>query len=121
MTAWLIWPPTSTTTASTGTNSGVQLGSVIGAMRTSPGPRSPGRAGSSTTRARPRATPGQPPMPVRIEPTGTGTTSESARRFHVATGGTSPSNTNGGTSPDSASRVRRRPATTSPNDDGSRR
>ena len=28
MTAWVIWAPTSTTTAAAGTNSGVQLGSV---------------------------------------------------------------------------------------------
>jgi hypothetical protein len=36
ITAWVIWAPTSTTTAAAGTNSGVQLGSVTGATRMSP-------------------------------------------------------------------------------------
>ena len=66
ITAWLSIAPTSTTTASTGTNSGVHDGSVIGATSTSPGPMSRGSEGSSTMRARPRATPGQPAMPVNF-------------------------------------------------------
>src|SRR3954462_10026417 len=69
MIAWLISAPTLTTTAAAGKNSGVHAGSVNGATRTSPGSSPFGSAGSSTTRARPRATPEHPLAPRSIVPT----------------------------------------------------
>ena len=66
MIAWLNGAPTSTTTPAAGTNSGVHAGSVIGAISTSPGSSAVGSAGSSTTRARPRDTPGQPGQPGEL-------------------------------------------------------
>lgn len=120
ITAWLIWPPTSTTTASTGTNNGVHDGSVSGAMRTSPGPMSPGSPGSVTILARPSATPAHPAIPERCSPGPSGASAEaSVRSGQVSAGGISPSNTNGGTRRDNSSRTRRRSAMTSRNDAGS--
>ena len=57
ITACVIRAPTFTTTAAAGTNSGVHAGSVDGATRTSPGPRSPRSNGSVRCAPRPRATP----------------------------------------------------------------
>lgn len=120
MTAWLICPPTSTTTASTGTNSGVHDGSVSGATRTSPGPSSPGSPGSVTMRATPSATPGQPPRPEIDSPTASDRPRRaSSRNGHVSAGGSSPSKTKGGTRRASSSRTRRRSAIVAPNGTGS--
>src|SRR3954454_17829034 len=69
MIAWLINAPTLTTTAAAGRKSGVHAGSVNGATRTSPGSRPLGSAGSSTTRARPLATPEHPLAPRNTVPT----------------------------------------------------
>src|ERR1700682_4184076 len=90
MTAWLIWAPTSTTTAAAGTNSGVQAGSVIGATRTSPGSSACGAEGSRMILARPVALPGQPGMPVSTVPAFTHAACGSVlvRRDQVDRGGT---------------------------------
>src|SRR5204862_2093141 len=97
MAAWEKGDPTSTTTAAAGRNSGVHDGSVIGATSTSPGPSWEGSDGSSTTRAVPRATPGQPPTPWIASPA-TSFTAAAAweRRAHSDSGGGSPAITNGG-------------------------
>ena len=92
----MICAPTSTTTAEAGTNSGVHDGSVYGAISTSPGSRPIGSAGSSTTRARPRATPGQPGMPVSTVPTAAADALGAERRGHSLGGGGAPNVTNGG-------------------------
>src|SRR5256885_16947921 len=62
ITAWVIWAPTSTTTAAAGTNKGVHAGSVTGATRTSPGSSAVGSDGSSTTLGRRVAVPAHPGM-----------------------------------------------------------
>ena len=105
-------------TASAATNSGVQDGSVMGATRTSPGPRPRGSRGSSTTRARPRATPGQPAMPVNVEPA-LAVSVGASRRSHVSMGGNSPWKTNGGTSDARRSRRVLRSSRTAANEAGS--
>ena len=97
MAAWENGEPTSTTTATAGRNSGVHDGSVIGATSTSPGPSCDGSDGSSTTRAVPRAVPGQPPTPWIASPgasVAAGAASE--RRAHSSSGGGAPAITNGG-------------------------
>src|SRR5436305_7160260 len=96
ITAWVIWAPTSTTTAAAGTNSGVQAGSVTGAISTSPGSNAKGSDGSVMIRARPVATPAQPGMPVSTVPGPTCSTVDEPRRFHVDSGGTSQATMNGG-------------------------
>ena len=99
ITAWLIWPPTLTTTASAGTNNGVQEGSVSGAIRISPGPRSLGSEGSVMTFAVPSATPGHPPNPFSISPglaCALWLTFISDLRGQVSGSGICPSNINGG-------------------------
>ena len=100
ITAWLIWAPTSTTTAAAGTNSGVQAGSVMGATSTSPGWRPRGSPGSWTTRARPVATPVQPGMPTSTVPAAAGANA-ALRRGHSLGGGGSPWVTNGGSTSNS--------------------
>src|SRR5581483_9758429 len=97
MAAWENGEPTSTTTAAAGRNSGVHDGSVIGATSTSPGPSWAGSDGSSTTRAVPRALPGQPPTPWIASPADSvGARSACERRAQVSSGGGSPATTNGG-------------------------
>src|SRR5438477_8172913 len=83
MTAWVIWAPTSTTTAAAGTNSGVHAGSVTGATSTSPGSSANGSDGSVTMRARPVALPAHPGIPVSTVPGPTFSTADASRRRHV--------------------------------------
>src|SRR3954468_7533975 len=80
ITAWVIWAPTSTTTAAAGTKRGVQAGSVTGAISTSPGSSANGSEGSVMIRARPVATPAQPGIPVSTVPDSTWATEDESRR-----------------------------------------
>src|SRR5437763_13109593 len=97
MAAWENGEPTWTTTAAAATNSGVHDGSVIGATSTSPASSWEGSDGSSTTRATPRARPGQPGTPVIDWPgPSTGAVAAAERRFHSDSGAGVPSTTNGG-------------------------
>ena len=108
ITAWLICPPTSTTTASAGTNKGVHEGSVNGAIKISPVPRDPGSEGSVTTLAIPSTTPGHPPKPSRDSPTFKGLKSSgpiSSRSCHKDGSGKSPSKIKGGTLLESSLRI----------------
>src|SRR3954465_2954545 len=98
ITAWVIWAPTSTTTAAAGTNNGVHAGSVTGATSTSPGSSANGSDGSVMMRARPVATPAQPGMPVGTVPDSTWATDDESRRGHDDSGGTSQATMNGGSS-----------------------
>ncbi len=89
--------PTSTTTADAATNSGVHAGSVIGAMRISPGCRADGSSGLVSTRARPRAVPVQPETPVMVSPASARVLTCASRRAHSSECGAAPLTTNGGT------------------------
>src|SRR5438270_2358445 len=120
ITAWVIWAPTSTTTAAAGTNSGVHAGSVTGATSTSPGSSANGSDGSVTMRARPVAVPAHPGMPVKTVPGPTFSTAAAAsRRLHVESGGTSQDTMNGGSSSNSDRYWASRSRTTDENGAGS--
>ena len=95
ITEWLSAAPTSTTTALALTNNGVHDGSVSGATSTSPGDSAVGSLLSSTTRARPRAMPGQPGKPASVSPAESCGSSDAPRRGHSDIGGGSPTMTNG--------------------------
>src|SRR6476661_220952 len=94
--------PTSTTTAEAATNSGVQDGSVIGAMRISPGSSAEGSSGVVRTRAMPRAVPVQPDTPTTDSPAASAAPAAPARSDQPSSGGTSSDTTNGGLTSKSA-------------------
>src|SRR3954470_6720343 len=102
ITAWVIWAPTSTTTAAAGTNNGVHAGSVTGATRMSPGSRAVGSDGSMMMRARPVAVPAQPGIPVSTVPLATLSIPLASRRGNSDNGGAVRYTMNGGSSSYSA-------------------